>query len=108
MNRIKRLLHKPNNNTHNAWKAPLSIASLALIATLSVGASNFQAHADETTKKDPVALVEDKITQARAEVMLKITDALLAGKLTPAEAAQKIISFEEGVVEKMEYLRGIQ
>ena len=80
MNRIKRLLHKPNNNTRHAWKVPLSIASLALIATLSVGASNFQAHADETTKKDPVALVEDKITEARAEVMLKITDALLYGK----------------------------
>ena len=29
-------------------------------------------------------------------------------KLTPAEAAKKMISFEEGVVEKMEYLRGIQ
>ena len=108
MNRIKRLLHKLNNNTHNAWKAPLSIASLALIATLSVGASNFQAHADDTAKKSPVATVEEEITDARAEVMLKITDALLAGKLTPAEAAQKIISFEEGVVEKMEYLRGIQ
>ncbi len=108
MNRITRLLHKPNNNTHTTWKAPLSIASLALIATLSVGASNFQAHADETTKKDPVAVVEEEITEARAEVMLKITDALLAGKLTPAEAAQKIISFEQGVVEKMEYLRGIQ
>jgi len=108
MNRIKRLLHKLNNNTQHAWKAPLSIASLALIATLSVGASNFQAHADDTAKKSPVATVEEEITDARAEVMLKITDALLAGKLTPAEAAQKIISFEEGVVEKMEYLRGIQ
>ena len=108
MNRIKRLLHKPNKNTHNSWKAPLSIASLALIATLSVGASNFQANADETTKKDPVALVEEKITEARAEVMLKIVDALLYGELTPEDAAKKMISFEEGVVEKMQYLRGIQ
>ena len=108
MNRIKRLPHKENNKTQKVWKAPLSIASLALIVTLSVGASNFQANADETTKKNPVALVEEEITNARAEVMLKITDALLSGNLTPADAAKKMISFEEGVLEKMEYLRGIQ
>ncbi|MFT4593821.1 MAG: hypothetical protein ACI9JK_001535, partial [Phycisphaerales bacterium] len=108
MTRITRLLHKSNNNTHHAWKTPLSIASLALIATVSVGASNFQAIADEVTKKNPVASIEEKVTDTRAEVMLKITDALIAGKLTPAEAAQKIISFDEGVVEKAEYLRGMQ
>ena len=108
MIRIKRLLLKPNNNTQHAWKAPLSIASLALIATLSVGASNFEANADNATKKSPIVLAEEKIADARAEVMLKITDALLSGKMTPADAAKKMISFEEGVVEKMEYLRGIQ
>ena len=108
MNRIKRLLLKPNSKTHNTWKSPLSIASLALIAMLSVGFSNFEASADDATKKNPVALIEEKITDARSGVMLEITDALIAGKLTPADAAQKIISFEEGVVEKMEYFRGIQ
>jgi hypothetical protein len=107
MNRIKRLLLKQNKN-HSAWKTPLSIASLALIATISVGASNSQTSTKDSSKKSPVATVEKEITDARAEVMVKITDALLAGKLTPEEAAQKIISFEEGVVEKMEYLRGIQ
>ena len=90
MNRIKRLLVKPNNNIQLAWKTPLSIASLALIATLSVGVSNFQASADEPAKKNPVATVEEEITAARAGVMLKITDALLSGKMTPADAAKKI------------------
>ena len=110
MNRIKRLLLKPNSKTHNAWKTPLSIASLALIATLSVGASNFEANADDLTVSMEQAngVVTDVATAARAEVMLEITDALIAGKLNPAEAAQKIISFEEGLEEKMEYLRGMQ
>ena len=108
MNMITRSLRKPINKNQYTWKAPLSIASLALITVISVGAGSFQVHANETTEKNPVATVEEKITAARAEVMLEITDALYAGKLTPAEAAQKIISFEEGVVEKMEYLRGIQ
>ncbi len=107
MNRIKRLLLKQNKN-QNAWKAPISIASLALIATISVSASNLQAGATDTSIKSPVATVEKEITDARAEVMVKITDALLAGKLTPEEASKKIVSFEEGVVEKLEYLRGIQ
>ena len=107
MNRIKRLLLKQNKN-QNAWKATLSIASLALVASISVGASNLQANADDTAKKSPVATVEEEITNARSEFMLKITDALIAGKLTPEDAAQKMISFEEGIVEKMQYLRGIQ
>ena len=107
MNRIKRLLLKQNKN-QNAWKAPLSIASLALVASISVGASNLQANADDTAKNSPVATVENEITDARTEFTLKITDALIAGKLTPEDAAQKMISFEEGIVEKMQYLRGIQ
>ena len=107
MNRIKSLLLNQNKN-QNAWKAPLSIASLALIASISVGASNLQANADDTAKKSPVATVEEEITNARSEFMLKITDALIAGKLTPEDAAQKMISFEEGIVEKMQYMRGIQ
>ena len=108
MNRITRLLRKPNNKNQNAWKVPLSIASLALITVISVGASNFEASADDTAKNSPVATVENEITDARTEFTLKITDALLAGKLTPEDAAQKMISFEEGIVEKMQYLRGIQ
>ena len=107
MNRIKRLLLNQNKN-QNAWKATLSIASLALVAAISVGASNLQANADDTAKNSPVATVENEITDARTEFTLKITDALLAGKLTPEDAAQKMISFEEGIVEKMQYLRGIQ
>ena len=107
MNRIKRLLLNQNKN-QNAWKAPLSIASLALVASISVGASNLQANADDTAKNSPVATVENEITDARTEFTLKITDALIAGKLTPEDAAQKMISFEEGIVEKMQYLRGIQ
>ena len=108
MNRIKRMLLNSKNNTQHTWKAPLSIASIVLVATLTVGATNFQAHADEVVKKNPVALAAEKVSDASVEFMLKITDALLSGKVTPAEAAQKLISFEEGIVEKMEYLRGIQ
>ena len=108
MHGITTRLHIHTTSKRNAWKIPLSAATIAIIATLSVGANNFQANADDATTKNPVALAEEKITDTRAKVMIKITDALLSGELTPADAAETMISFEEGVVEKMEYLRGIQ
>jgi hypothetical protein len=107
MNGFYRLLHIPTALKQIVLRFLHPIASLALIATLSVATSTFQANADDPDQKNPVVTVVVEITVARAEVLLKVTDGLLSGKMTPANAAKKMISFEEGAVEKMEYLRGI-
>jgi polyhydroxyalkanoate synthesis regulator phasin len=85
MNRFKRLL-QTTTRTQHARKAPLTVASLALIATCSISAISFDASAGEpapgTNRSTP--------TDYTVSTFVKITDALMAGTITPEEAAKKI------------------
>ena len=85
MNRFKRLL-QTTTRTQHARKAPLTVASLALIATCSISAISFDASAGEpapgTNRSTP--------TDHTVSTFVKITDALMAGTITPEEAAKKI------------------
>ncbi len=86
MNKFKRLLQTPTRRKQHAWMAPISIASLALIATVSISAINIDVHAGEpvldTKRNTP--------TDYTVITYVKITDALMAGTITPEEAAKKI------------------
>ena len=86
MHGITRRLHIPTTLKRYTWKIPHPIASLALIATISISAMNIQANAG-----DPVVDSKTKATSdQRVDALVKITDALLAGTITPEEAAKKI------------------
>jgi hypothetical protein len=86
MNKINKLLQTPTRRKQHAWMTPLSIASLALIATVSISAINIDVHAGEpvldTKRNTP--------TDYTVITFVKITDALMAGTITPEEAAKKI------------------
>ena len=86
MNQDKKIHQTSAALKQHAWKTPLSIASLALIATLSISAINMDLHAGEpaTDAKQTTS------TNYTANTFVKITDALIAGKITPEEAAKKI------------------
>ena len=67
-------------------KTPLSIASLALIAVVSISSVNIDAIAEEpAVDANRTAPIDYTVN-----TYVKITDALIAGKITPKEAAQKI------------------
>ena len=74
MNKVTRFLSKPT-------------MSLAFIATISLSALNYGVNADPTSSS--------WIQETRTEASLKIADALLAGKISIEEAAEKMIAFEE-------------
>jgi len=86
MNESKKIYQTPAALKQHAWKTPLSIASLALIAVVSISAINIDVHAGEpvldTKRNTPASYT--------VNTFVKITDALIAGKITPKEAAQKI------------------
>ena len=86
MNKDKKIHQTPAALKQHAWKTPLSIASLALIAVVSISSVNIDAIAEEpavdTNRTAPIDYT--------ANTFVKITDALIAGEITPEEAAQKI------------------
>ena len=86
MNEGKKIHQTPAALKQHAWKTPLSIASLALIAVVSISSVNIDAIAQEPA----VDANRSSHIDYTANTFVKITDALLAGKITPKEAAQKI------------------
>ena len=80
-------------STRNARKISFSTASVALIATISISTSNVQATVDEISKNINITAPEKVNENNAANVMVKICDALIAGKITPEEAANKTIAF---------------
>ena len=86
MNKDKKIHQTPAALKQHAWKTPLSIASLALIAVVSISSVNIDAIAEEpavdTNRTAPIDYT--------ANTFVKITDALIAGEITPEEAAKKI------------------
>jgi polyhydroxyalkanoate synthesis regulator phasin len=80
-------------STCNARKSSFSIASIALIATFSFSTVDIQATVDETTKDIKITAPEKVNENNAANVMIKICDALVVGKITPEEAAKKTIAF---------------
>ncbi|MFT4593956.1 MAG: polyhydroxyalkanoate synthesis regulator phasin [Phycisphaerales bacterium] len=86
MNERKKIHQTPAALKQHAWKTPLSIASLALIAVVSVSSVNIDAIAEEPAMDaNRTAPIDYTVN-----TFVKITDALIAGKITPEEAAQKI------------------
>jgi len=86
MNERKKIHQTPAALKQHAWKTPLSIASLALIAVVSISSVNI----DAIAKEPAVDANRSSHIDYTANTFVKITDALLAGKITPKEAAQKI------------------
>ena len=91
MNGINRLLHIPTALKQNAWKIPMSTASLALIATLSFSAISDKAIADEPASEAKITEAEKAKLDKTAAIMVRICDALVAGEITPEDAAKKMI-----------------
>ena len=86
MNESKKIHQTPAALKQHAWKTPLSIASLALIAVVSISSVNIDAIAEEpAVDANRTAPIDYTVN-----TFLKITDALISGKITPKEAAQKI------------------
>jgi len=95
MNGINRLLHIPTALKQNAWKIPMSTASLALIATLSFSAISDKAIADEPAIEAKITETEKAKLDKTAAIMVRICDALVAGEITPEDAAKKMIAFTQ-------------
>jgi len=86
MNERKKIHQTPAALKQHAWKTPLSIASLALIAVVSISSVNIDAIAEEpAVDANRTATIDYTVI-----TYVKITDALMAGTITPEEAAKKI------------------
>ncbi len=91
MNQFDRQLPISKNLQRTAWRISLTPASIALVAILSISAMNVQATADELNKEAKPASIEKTNADRTANNMVKICDALIAGKITSEEAAKKMI-----------------